>query len=77
MSKLNVLQRAIEVHLERIQSIVGPDYELTLVANHTGPKDADILLTTSTREKIVAVVDRFLPENDKAEPTPGVGQSNS
>jgi hypothetical protein len=59
--RLELLQRALETQLEKIEAILGPQYRLTLVANYQGDKDADLVLTMSTRERILAAIDRFLP----------------
>lgn len=59
--RLYLLQRALESQLEKIEAILGPQYRLTLVANYQGDKDADIVLTMSTRERILVAIDRFLP----------------
>lgn len=60
---LNLVQGAIETHLGKIQRIFGPDYKLTLVANHTGYDDtsADVVLTQGVRHRIIQAVDRFVP----------------
>jgi hypothetical protein len=62
---LDELQAAIEIHLEKIEKILGPNYKLTLIASHNGAhdlKDADIVLTMADRAAILKAVDRFLPE---------------
>ena len=61
---LDLLQSAIELHLEEIEKLVGKNYKLTLIANHNGAdglKDADIVLTMSDRDSIVKAIDRFFP----------------
>lgn len=59
------LQREIEVHLERIERILGPNYKLTLIAKYNGSlpllNDVDILLTRDTRLNMLSVIDRFKP----------------
>lgn len=64
--RLELLQRALETQLENIEAILGPQYRLTLVANYQGDKDADIVLTMSTRERILSAIDRFLPATSEA-----------
>ena len=67
---LIALQLAIEENLERIETVVGPHYELTLIAAYHGPKplkDADILLTRDSHKSMIAVIDRFFPPNAQSE----------
>lgn len=62
------LQLAIEKHLKKIEELLGPNYNLTLLAKYHGPlKDADILLSLDTVENMRAVIERFFPPNDQAE----------
>jgi hypothetical protein len=64
MIDLNKLQIAIEIHLEKIEKILGPHYRLTLIANHDGNaglQDADIVLTMSDRDRIIKAIDKFIP----------------
>lgn len=66
---LNHLQIIIETKLEEIEKILGANYKLTLIASHNGNgglKDADLLLTTASREIVMRAVDKFLP-NDKSD----------
>ncbi len=68
---LNELQNAIEIQLEKIEKILGPNYKLTLIANHNGAgglKDADIVLTMADRATILKTINRFLPERKEAQP---------
>ena len=65
---LDHLQTAIEIHLEKIEKIMGPNYKLTLIASHNGAgdlKDADLVLTMADRAAVMKAVNRFLPENNK------------
>jgi hypothetical protein len=62
--RLRLLQLAIEVHLEKIEKILGPNYTLTLIATHDGEggkKDADLLLTLADRESVLRAIDRLFP----------------
>lgn len=64
MPDLAKLQAAIEIQLEQIEKILGPNYRLTLIAKYRGEKplkDADIILTMDTRENMISVIDRFFP----------------
>jgi hypothetical protein len=70
---LTALQFAIEDNLERIEQVLGPHYELTLIAVYHGPrplKDADILLTRNSLKSMLTVIDRFFPPNVAGEPQP-------
>lgn len=64
---LRELQLAIELHLSRIEKVLGPNYKLTLLARYHGAKplkDADLLMTMDTRENMLAVIDRHIPQNE-------------
>jgi len=55
------LQLELEDHLAEIEQLL-PNYNLTLIANYAGNKDlknADIVLTRSTREKIISALDHL------------------
>ncbi|MGI9162253.1 MAG: hypothetical protein ACR2JI_04925 [Mycobacterium sp.] len=65
---LDAIQSAIELQLEKIEKILGPNYTLTLIANHNGSgglTDADLMLTMSDRQSILRAVDRFLPNGEE------------
>lgn len=67
---LDHLQTAIEIHLEKIEKILGPNYKLTLIASHNGAgdlKNADLVLTMADRAAVMKAVNRLLPENDQRE----------
>jgi len=68
---LDELQTAVESQLEKIEEILGPNYRLTLIANHNrsgGLMDADLILTMSDRQSILRAVDRFLPDAKEEKP---------
>lgn len=58
------LQRTIEAQLVGLERLLGPDYELTVIACYKGKKDldADTLLTNTPRSRIEQVI-RRLPED--------------
>lgn len=65
---LDKLQAAIEIQLEKIEKLLGPNYKLTLIASHNGAgelKDADFVLKMVDRATLLKTIDRFLPEKNK------------
>lgn len=67
-----IVQKSVELCLGKIDQVLNGRYVLTLVARYKGPpplEDADILMTADTRENVLRVVNRFLPETDP-QPTP-------
>lgn len=69
MADLKQLQIAIEIQLEKIEKILGQHYKLTLIANHDGHgglRDADIVLTMSSRDRIIKAIDKFLPPKNNS-----------
>jgi len=72
---LDHLQTLIEIHLEKIEKILGPNYKLTLIASHNGAgdlKDADLVLTMADRAAVMKALNRFLPENSQAQSSAGL-----
>ena len=65
MPDLHSLQVAIEIHLEKIEKILGPHYKLTLIANHDGHgglRDADIVFSRCrTGRELLRLSTSFCP----------------
>lgn len=69
-----MVQSQVELCLNTIHRLLGERYSLTLVGRYHGPlplEDADLLMTVDTRENVLRVINRFLPESFKSEEANG------
>lgn len=64
-------QLAIEQHLNGIQRIVGPQYQLSLICRNTGPGDMDVLLSTDDWQKVIACIQKMIARSDVLITGPG------
>ena len=55
---LRDLAGRIEQHLMKIETILGPDYKLTLIARNTTKEAADVILSIDDMELAVAALRR-------------------
>lgn len=58
------LRAAIGSRLESIQKLLGPDYQLTLIARHATNDESHIMLSTGGERAAIAAAEKLLGESD-------------